>query len=879
MRQRCLWYSIFNVTAKMTTDGLSGEEITTRQTRYGPNEIGQKKGLSWLNLAFYQFKSPLIYVLFIFGVVSLFLREWTDAAVIFLAVFINASLAFFQEFKAEKALSALKKLIVPHALVIRDGQEKLVNVDQLVPGDLVILKMGNRVPADGVLTEAKNFYLDEAILTGESRPVKKKALRRSFWKKNRTLSKAAFDQRNAVFMGTVIVSGIGKFIVTAAGKSTKIGQLAKQLEETAGEETPLRKQISHLAQTLTIVIGIVCLVIFLEGIIKGRSVVEMFAVAVAVAVASIPEGLAVSLTTILALGMERILKKKGLVRKLLAAETLGSVDIICLDKTGTLTEGKMRVVKVDAVDKKKLVWGAVCCNNLINPLDVALWNWGKKLAKEAGVPQACFSNGASVSTGGITKIDTIPFSSKCKFSAALFQKRNGQSSLYLTGAPEMILELMDLNEKEKEEWCLKLESYSQKGFRVVGMGFLDGELDSLKKKISLLRKKAGRYSRGIDGEFSSLKLNWLGLVLFEDPVREEVKSTLRLAKRAGIEIKVITGDYQATAESVLRSLGIVGENGLSLNRTIHGKELEAFSVEDLKERVEETVLFCRVTPDQKIKIVNALQEKGHVVAMMGDGVNDALALKKADIGVVVGDAAEVAKETADMVLLDSSFSTVLAAIEEGRTIFQNIRKVVLYLLSSSFSELILIGGSLLLDLPMPILPAQILWVNIIEDSLPALALAFEKSDGEELMRQKPRPKNTPILDKRLKLSIFLVGAITDLLMFGLYYFLLKSNYPIEKIRTIIFGGLAVDSLLFVFSCKNLDKNIWQTNPFSNPFLVFSVLMGFLVLLAGIYSTFFDFVLKTVPLEVSLWGWILFLGVIDVAVIEILKLTFREKKLK
>lgn len=862
---------------KVNLLGLSTDQVAQKQQEYGLNEIGQEKGLPWLRLIFSQFRSPLIYVLFFFGIVSLFLREWTDAIVIFLAVAINASLAFFQEFKAEKALVALKKLIVPKALVIRNGNQELVDVSQIVPEDLVILKIGNRVPADGVLVFAKNLHLDEAILTGESRPVWKRGARKFLEKKIKELINSKVPERNAVSMGTVVVSGRGKFLVTATGKETKIGRLARKLIETSEEETPLKKQIARLAQTLTLVITLVSLAVFIEGILTGRSAIEMFSLAVAVAVASIPEGLIISLTTILALGMERISRRKGLVRKLLAAETLGSVDVICLDKTGTLTEGRARVVKVDALNKKKMIWTTICCNSLVNPVDVALWNWGKKRVKRGEVPVSCLSDGLGGLKMAAYRVSEIPFSSRRKFSAVLCKSADGHSLLSVVGAPELVLKLTSLSKEEKQIWQEKLEKYSQQGYRLVGLSFLEGEFKSLRNKFSLLKKKLTSYDEKVTGKVGRFGLNWSGLVLLEDPLRLEVKSALKLAGKAGITIKVITGDYRTTAETVLKRLALVKKSGLNPDQVFEGKELEIFSDQELREKIDQAILFCRTTPNQKIKIVSAFQENGHVVAMMGDGVNDALALKKADIGVVVGDATEVAKETADMVLLDSRFSTVVAAIEEGRTIFENIKKVVLYLLSSSFSELILIGGSLLLGLPIPVLPAQILWVNLVEDSLPGLAMAFEKGSGDNLMKGKPRKKDAPILDKKLKTSILIVGGVTDLLLFGFYFYLWKAGFPLGEIRTIIFASLAVDSLLFSFSCKSLKRNIWKIKIFDNLFLVGAVTLGFIALLVGVYSPFFNLILKTTPLSLNVWGLVFVLGVVDVVVIEVLKLAFKIKK--
>ncbi|MFC1790416.1 cation-translocating P-type ATPase [Patescibacteria group bacterium] len=838
--------------------GLSSSEVEKALKKFGPNEIEQEQKISKWHLLLGQFKSPLIYILFFAGLVSLVLslvspshrQDWTDALVIFLAVGLNTALGFFQEFKAEKALQALKKFIVPHARVIRDGKQQQIEASQLVPGDVVVLLTGDKVPADGILLEAVDFFANEAVLTGESMPVSKK-------------------NKDEVFMGTAIASGHGKFQVLSTGRRTKIGGIATRLSQTVEEQTPLKKQLAHFSRILALVFSIVCLLLFLGGIWQGREVWEMFSLSVAVAVAAIPEGLVVSLTVILTLGMQRILKKKGLVRRLLAAETLGSVDVICVDKTGTLTEGKMKVVGQEVVGgevgEKALAEGAILCNNLTNPLELAMMDWAKKELEESSLVQ------------GFARQAEIPFSSSRKFMAVLVDSpKKGQSRLVLSGAPEVIMKMAALSPRLEKNWRRKLNQVTKKGFRVVGFAQRVGPVKVLKKDFAVLKKdfKNPTQNSTLSYQGAYLKLDWLGLLSFEDPIRLEVKESLRLCAQAGIKVKVITGDYRQTARTILDRLEVVPQ-GLKDAQIMEGWELEKITEEGLKERIEDIVLFARATPEQKIRIVQSLQEKGHSVAMMGDGVNDSLALKKADIGIVVGDASEVAKETADMVLLDSNFQTIVAAVEEGRGIFGNIKKVVLYLLSDSFTEVILIGGSLLLGLPAPLLPVQILWVNLVEDGLPGLALAFEPKD-KGLMKDLPRPKNSPLLDTEIKTIIFSIGLMTDVLLFGTFFFLLRLGWPMSRIRTVIFGGLAIDSLLYVLSCKTLRKNLWEEELFSNWFLIWAIIAGLGFLLAGIYLPFFQLILKTVPLNLSIWFLILGLGGLDLLGIEVIKWLFLRK---
>ncbi len=830
------------MTKKMPT-GLTSAEAAERLKKYGPNELAlaAKSGVTTLFLA--QFASPLIYILFIAGVITVFLQEWTDAVVIFLAVGLNTFLGFFQEYKAEKALTALRNILVPHARAIRNGQEVQVELRELVPGDLVVVNTGDKIPADGRLVHRVEFHTDEAILTGESVPVAKRT-------------------GDKVYMGSIVASGRGVIEVELTGLKTKMGTIAARISQTVAEVTPLKAQIGQFSKVLAGIFSLICVLILFEGLWRGRPFLEMFTLSVAVAVAAIPEGLAISLTVIMTLGMQRILQRKGLVRRLLAAETLGAVDVICADKTGTLTEGKMRVVdSIVAEDfsqaKELLYQAAILCNNMVNPLEVSMKSWAEHELGE-GRQEAIRSR----------RKGEIPFNSNRKFIAVMTESGEGHYRLFFSGAPEVVIEMSDLQAAEKKAWYARLDESTRQGLRVVAFSSLTGTPSAVKKEFAVI-KKMTTASQAMSRRGSKLK--WLGMVLFEDPVRAEVKESLRLCQQAGISVKVITGDYRNTAVAVLQKLALLDEN-VAPEQVLEGWELAKLSDDQLGARIESVVLFARTTPEQKIRIVQALQARGHSVAMMGDGVNDALALKKADIGVVVGEASEVAKETADMVLLDSNFQTIVAAVEEGRGSFENIRKVILYLLSDSFTEVILIAGSLFLNLPIPLLPAQILWVNLVEDGLPGLALAFEPKDAG-LMKDKPRSRQTPVLDAELKVIIFAIGLTTDLLLFVIYMVLIRQGVDFKTIRSLMFAGLGINSLLYVFSCKTLRKNIWQEDLKNNVFLIVSVLIGFLLLLAGLYLPFLNVVLRTTPLKLGWWGLILGLGAVSLMGIELVKWLF------
>lgn len=814
--------------------GLASVEARKRLGKFGPNEFKKKKEFSSLKLFFYQFKSPLVYILVLAGLVTLFLRDFTDSVVIFAAVFINTVLGFYQEYKAQKALAALQQLLAPKAKVIRDGKQKEIDASQIVPGDLVILTIGTRVPADGVLVEATDLTINEAILTGESMPVSKKA----------AVSPDKLKKESSVFMGTNIVTGIAKMLVTKTGMATEMGKIGKAVEEIEEEETPLQIQLGKLAKILAMVVGAVTVAIFVFGGFLGYDPLEMFTTSVAVAVAAIPEGLVVTLTVILALGMQRILKRKAIVRKLLAAETLGSVSMICADKTGTLTEGKMQVVKADFVDQDLGRKAAILCNDMRDPLEVAMLSWAEQKLSNKEIKKLKQDH---------PRLGEIPFSPQYKYIATLHP-----GLLLVSGAPEVILNRSKLADASLKVWQKRFDDYGKKGYRLVGFGY----------------KKVGKEKRKI--KTKDLKnIEWLGLLIYEDPVREGVKAALNECQRAGIKVKVITGDYLATALAVLRELGLDGER-----HALTGDELEKMSPEQLKRRVDEIVLFARTNPEQKLKIVQALKDQGEVVAMMGDGVNDAPALAKADIGIVVGEASDVAKETADMVLLDSNFSTIVHAVEEGRTIFENIKKVVLYLLSDSFTEVILIGGSLLLRLPLPVTAAQILWVNLVEDTLPGIALAFEPEE-KEIMAEPPRARGQPILDTELKTLIFIIGILTDLILLSLFYWLLKGFLHLHYIQTVMFVALGIDSLFICLACRSLRQTIFQKKFFSNKLLLFSLGIGFLLLALAVYLPFLQTFLRTHPLGVKEWLVLFTLGVFNLVAIETTKWVFivRHKKAK
>jgi len=839
--------------------GLSEKEVKNRQAEFGLNKLPEEEPLSRLKIFLEQLRSPLIYILIIAGIITLILQEYTDSIVIFGAVVVNTIVGFFQENKASKALRELKRVVKYQSQVVREGNLKVIDSSELVSGDIFILNPGDKVPADGRIIESYNLKINEMVLTGEWLPAKKNS---KFLPKEKPLA----DRDNMVYMGTVVEDGKGKVVAAGIGLETEIGKVAQMVKEAKEEKTPLQKKITKFSKIIGGIIGIIAIIIFIEGIITGNTFIEMFTTSVAVAVAAIPEGLPVAMTVILALGMQRILKRRGLVRKLLAAETLGNTSIIATDKTCTLTEGKMKLTEVFMITKKKNAKTlplkiALLCNEAFieNPKDLPeKWRVRGRPTEKAlliGAIEAGFNQEEIEETE--KKIDEIPFDPVRKYGIALYQLSSKKSIIYLLGAPEKLLELSKTPPKALESFNKKLKELTKNGYRVVGTAY---------KKIERNEEKI----KNLEEEIKDL--TFAGLIALRDPLRQDVKKAVKTCIRAGMRPIIVTGDHKLTAKAVASELGFK----LDEENILEGNDLDELSDEEFESQLNKIRVYARVEPKHKIRIIDAWQKRGEVVAMTGDGINDAPALKKADIGIALGSGTEVAKETSDLILLNDSFSIIVAAIEEGRAILDNIRKVITYLLSDSFSEVILVGGALLAGFPLPILPAQILWVNLIEDGLPDIALAFEPKE-RDLMRQKPQRKEAPLLTQEMKVIIFIIGIFTDLILLGLFFWLWQKNHDISYVRTMVFAALAINSLFYVFSCKSLRKNLWHINPFSNRFLVGAVVIGFLMLIIAIYLPFLQTLLKTVPLGPFEWLILIGLGLVNIVSIEITKWFFITKK--
>lgn len=802
------------------------------------------------------------------GVITLVLNEYTDTIVIFGAVFLNTIVGYFQESKANQALNKLKKVLKIKTIVFRDGQEKEITQEKLVPGDVIFLKAGYKVPADARIIESHNLRLNESVLTGEWLAAKKN-------KEVLPAKTPLADRDNMTHLGTIIEDGWGKAVVTEIGLKTEIGQLAQLVKETKEKKTPYQRKLARFSKIIGLIIVIICLAIFIEGMFTGGEFVEMFEIAIAVAVAAIPEGLPIAMTVILALGTQRILKRKGLVRKLASAETLGSTSIILTDKTGTLTKAKMEVSGIYTESNSHMLAlkiALLCNESFIENFEEPMEKWIiRGRPTEKALLLAAIQSGLSKREleAEQPKIDQFLFEPTYKYAATLCQltPKTEDNILYLVGAPEKVLSMSSYLDShgQKRDLLLtdfkklknKYESLAKQGLRVIAVAYQKTK----NQKIEPAEEEKNK------------KMVFVGFFALHDPIRKEIKEAIQLCRQAGMKPIIVTGDHRLTARAVAEKLGFK----LKREYILEGKDLDRMSDKEFKKKFKDIQIYARVEPAQKLKIVQAWQQNGEVVAMTGDGINDTPALKQADIGLALGSGTDMAKEVADLVLLTDNFSIIVAAIEEGRAIIDNIRKVITYLLSDSFTEVILIGVSMLLGWPLPILAVQILWVNLIEDSLPNVALAFEPKE-KGLMKQKPQGQDIPLLTKEMKTLIFIIGLLTDVFLLGLFFYLLKySDYSLAHIRSVIFAGLAIDSLFYVFSCKSLRRNLWHINPFSNKFLIGAWLFGLLMLMAALYLSPFQDLLRTVPLTVFDWQLLLSLGLINMALIEATKWYFITKK--
>ncbi|MFH1048930.1 MAG: HAD-IC family P-type ATPase [Patescibacteria group bacterium] len=842
---------------KTNLSGLNDEEVAARLKTFGSNTIKEYRRLSKVEIILRQFQNLLIIILVIAGIVTIFLGEWVETSVIFAAVIANVFFGFWQENKAETVLELLKTYVHVRARVRRNGREHGIDASELVPGDIIHITQGDRIPADARLLFINNLEIDESILTGESLPVEK----------NISLSPPATalgERKSMVFSGTLVMQGFADAVVTATGSETEFGKIAGLVAEKDRKSTPLQRSVQHFSAYAGIVLLVFTSLLFGLGLYFGKDIYDIFIISVAVAVSAVPEGLPIALTVIMAMGVQRLAARDGIVKRLLAVETLGSTSIILTDKTGTLTQAKMELTSIipyqdDDVENKNILLNYALLNTDVvieNPQDTPeKWLMSGGRALEISLIRGAALNGVLLTKVlERTKIlNRLPFDSKHKFSASLF-KTDSRVHIALFGAPEIILRFTNLSQEEQKKMVGKIEERAFAGERVLGVA---SQLVS-----------AGHENILQQQNFNNL--NFDGLITFRDPLRPNVAQAIKEIAAAGVRTIIVTGDHRGTAEAVARELGMIDGKGTVLT----GDDLMLLTKEELEARSRETTLYARVTPEQKVMIAKLYQERGEVVAVTGDGINDAPALHAADIGVAVGSGTDVAKSAADLVILDDNFETIVAAIKEGRRILHNIRKVIIYLLSDSLNEVFLIGGALLAGIAIPINALQILFINFFSDSFPAIAFAFE--DGIDDFGNHPQKLHKNLFDREMKFFILIIGTLSSAFLFALYLILLKTGLAGELIRTFIFASFASYTLFLTFSLRSLGKSILNYNPFSNKPLTISVGIGLLLIATAIYLPWLQQILNTVSLPPLWLLGVIIVGLFNILAIEFSKWLFRKK---
>jgi P-type Ca2+ transporter type 2C len=853
--------------------GLTEKEVRERLLKFGENSIKRVKRFRLLKIIFAQLASPLVLVLLIAGAGTIFLEEYLDAIVILIALLVSVSVGSLQEGRASNVFEKLAQSQQKNAIVLRDRNKMVIPVDNVVPGDIVYLEGGKAVPADIRLIEATNLSINEAALTGEWVAVPKEIAESK-------IDAPINEQKNIAWKGTIVAEGFGSGVVVATGLKTQIGKIADDTQEISQHSTPLQRSVRSLAKLLMVAIGIGIFSIIILGLLRGEVFAEMLLVAIAVAVAAMPTGLPAAVTVVLAVAMEAILKKGGLVKNLLAAETLGSTTVILTDKTGTLTEGKMSVAglytaraigvhdnTIEHKDNRELLTSAILASDAFfektkdgvkvhgRPIEIAIVSAGL----ESGISQI------DLFARGFNRIDFLQFESARRFSASL-NNYDGQKRIYFSGAPELLLDLSEkcyaaggtkvLDEDTKKEFQNIQKAESAMGHRFTAVAFRIEKDDKISSDI-----RDSAHPKG---------LIFVGLISFSDQVRPDVANEIQAAKNAGMRVVMVTGDHPETAQSIANRVGISKEG----DKAVTGREVEDMNDSELLNAIHTRPIFSRMLPKQKLRIARALRSGGEVVAMTGDGVNDAPALVSADIGVAVGSGTDVAKEAADLIIIDNTFSTITAAIKEGRRAVDNLQKIVAYLLSTSFSEIIVIGGALAVGAPLPLLPAQILWANLIEEGLMSFPFAFEPAQ-KDIMTRPPHKKATGkssrlVLTSDMQKIMLIVTVVTGVLLLGLFFWMRSVGIAIEEIRTVMFVALSLDSIFFALSFKDLKRPIWKISLTNNKLLFGALSVSMLLLIAAV--TFPP--LKTLLSLTSLTGFevilLAVLGFVNLLTIEITK---------
>ena len=890
------WYQkdikeIFEI-LESSASGLSPQEVDRRLYKYGPNELKETKKRTLFMMFLDQFKDFMIMVLIAAAIVSGIIGELVDTIAIIVIVILNAVIGFVQEYRAEKAMKALKKMAALTAMVLRDTSPLSIPASELVPGDVVLLEAGRIVPADIRLIETAQLKADEAALTGESVPVEKII---------KTLQGESIfigDRKNMAYKGTTVSYGRGTGIVVSTGMNTELGRIAALLQEEEEVKTPLQKRLAKFGQRLGIAVLAICAIVFITGLLRGESTLLMFLTAISLAVAAIPEALPAVVTISLALGAKKMARQNALIRKLPAVETLGSVTYICSDKTGTLTLNKMTVEEI-------YVSGKLIKSNEV----MGHWSIEKEKSPALQYPNApipllmmafALSNDAQTDAEGkiigdpteiaffeaadkagfnkhtlekeFPRAAEIPFDSERKCMTTFHKTSDGKIFSFTKGAFESILDkttgtisvagatirTISINEETREDLIMANENMADDGLRT--LAFAVRHWESLPDEIT--------------HDIAEKDLTLLGLAGLMDPPREEAKEAITMCKTAGIKPVMITGDHPLTAKNIARRLGIIDEH----DGVITGQELDALSMEDFERQVEKIRVYARVAPEQKIKIVKALQDKGEFVAMTGDGVNDAPALKRADIGVSMGiTGTDVAKEASHMILLDDNFATIVKAVKEGRRIFDNIRKFIKYTITSNSGEIWTIFLAPFLGLPIPLLPIHILWINLVTDGLPGLALAVEPEE-KRIMKRPPRHPKESIFAHGMAAHMLWVG----LLMGGISIFTqawsINSGYDQAHWQTMVFTVLCLSQMGHVLAIRTERESLFKIGLFSNKTLLGAIMLTFALQMATIYVPVLNPIFKTAPLTLGELFIALILSSVVFFAVEIEKWWLRRQKI-
>ncbi|MDH4330037.1 MAG: HAD-IC family P-type ATPase [Candidatus Moranbacteria bacterium] len=862
-------------------EGLSSDELQERIEKFGKNELPQGKKRSALKIFFRQLASPLVVVVLMAMFFSFLIGHVADAMFIVFVIVVNTIVGFVQEAKSEKALEKLNKSVRFYCRVFRDGRKFRIQSEELVVGDIVEISSGDKIPADGRLIKCYGLKVNEAALTGEWMPIEKDI--EIIHKKS-----GVSDRKNMVFMGSIVDDGQGLFVVTKVGVKTELGNISKLVSEEKDVRTPLQKKFYELSQKMLVLILLAVFVFATIYVLRGESLYNVFITSIALVVSAVPEGLLPAITIVLVLAMRRLSQKKALVRKLDATEGMGSISVICMDKTGTLTLGKMRISHI-ITGTEELLKEAGELDEIYDPNSARAHL--KALEVATMVNEAYIENPddeiseyiirgrhtdkalllAGINAGIIREklerrypvIQNIPFNSLNKFAVKVCQY-DGGVVVYALGSPEAIIEKsknISVDEKGEEEISSenaqrlfqRVDELSNQGLRLLSCAW---------KKMSV-----EEYEKIKDNQIAlTTNLDLIGFIALKDPLRKDAKESVEKAQRAGIRPILITGDHKNTAKAIISELGIK----VSDKEILEGKDLDEMDDQALLRKVKTVSIFARVVPEHKIRIVKALQGNGEVVAMVGDGVNDAPALKAADIGVSVENGTDIAKEVSDIVLLDDNFSVIIKAIEQGRLAKDNIRRIIVYLLADDFSELFLFFAAVILGMPFPLYPAQILWINLVEDGFPDMALTTE-SDTSGIMDRKPENPKDPLLSRSYKKFMFLVFLISGLSACAIFCYIGSYLGDIEKARTMTFALIAFDSLLFAYVVKSFRKSFFSKENFSNKVLNWAILASILMLLLGMYVPFFQGFLRVQNIEIYDWAIIIGITIVETIIFDFYKM--------